>query len=245
MACSDRLSPALRLALWFTSWARGEASLDHARDGVVGADAAHDVYDAGTDTEPVPLILALGRLRARGARAATPALPVPGDPLGLGGPPDFNAEALEAGEAVVLDGPALGLVPRRAGAGVVWTVHPAEPPRHLPSVAEADVELRHAVLRTASALADLDVARWRPEVADELTGLRAAEDLALPPTVEPRAVRLLDLGARCRRIVDLALTDDGASITAAESEARRVALRPLDHAARRAVVAACSPTEGR
>jgi hypothetical protein len=235
----------VRLALWFTSWARGGVSLDHARDGVVGADAAHDVYDAGSDPEPVPLILALGRLRARGAGAATPALPVPGDPLGLGGPPSFNAEALEAGEAVLLEGTALGLVPRRAGAGVVWTVHPAEPPRHLPSVAEADAELRHAVLRTASALADLDVARWRPEVADELTGLRGAEDLALPPTVGPRAVRLLAFGVRCRRIVDLALADDGASITANEADARRAALQPLDHAARRAVVAACAPGPGR
>ena len=34
------------------------------------------------------------------AAGAGLALPEPGDPVGLGGPPAFNAEALEAGEAV-------------------------------------------------------------------------------------------------------------------------------------------------
>ena len=39
------------------------------------------------------------------AVAAGLALPAPGDPLGLAGPPAFNADALEAGEAVVANGP--------------------------------------------------------------------------------------------------------------------------------------------
>ena len=60
------------------------------------------------------LVTGLGRLRAAGADGLGVALPVEGDPLGLGGPPAFNAAALEAGEAVVARGqPALGLVPRR------------------------------------------------------------------------------------------------------------------------------------
>jgi hypothetical protein len=61
----------------------------------------------------------------------------------------------------------------------------------------------------------------------------------------PRAVRLASLSIRCRTIVDLALGDDGASTTAAEAEARRQALTPLEHAARRGLVAACTyPWEG-
>ena len=42
-------------------------------------------------------------------------------------------------------------------------------------------------------------------------------------------------------IVDLALEDDGGAISAHEIELRREALRPLDRAGRRALVAACSP----
>ena len=44
-------------------------------------------------------MLALGELRRLGASGCSLALPAPGDPLGLAGPPAFNAEALEAGEA--------------------------------------------------------------------------------------------------------------------------------------------------
>jgi hypothetical protein len=40
--------------------------------------------------------------------------------------------------------------------------------------------------------------------------------------------------------VELALEDDGGSITAAEADARTEALRPLDRAARRGLVAACT-----
>ena len=57
----------------------------------------------------VPLIVALGLLRAERATAAGIALPVPGDPLGLAGPSSFNGEVVEAGEGVVLDGADLGL----------------------------------------------------------------------------------------------------------------------------------------
>ncbi|NUR05483.1 MAG: hypothetical protein HOQ45_00570, partial [Nocardioidaceae bacterium] len=49
------------------------------------------------------------------------------------------------------------------------------------------------------------------------------------------------LATRCRTIVDLALEDDGGAVTAAEADARRDALAPLDAAARRALVATCSP----
>jgi hypothetical protein len=114
------LPDSVRLSLWFSAWCQGAASLDVARDRIVGPDAAHDVVGLPGHDETVPLILALGRLRAERATGAGLALPVPGDPLGLGGPPAFNSEALDAGEAVVLSGVDLGLVPVRAGAGVVW-----------------------------------------------------------------------------------------------------------------------------
>lgn len=245
MSTSTGLPPSARFALWFTAWTTGSASLDEARDAIVGRDAAHDVADLPDHAAPVPLILALGLLRAEGATGAGLALPVPGDPLGLAGPGDFNGEALEAGEAVVCEGIDLGLVPRRTGAGVVWTCHPAAPRRAVPDPAEAGTALRQALVHSTNALADLEVARWRPEVAEELMALRRDVVLPLPPGLPPGAVRVAALATRCRRVVDLALEDDGGSLTTREADARREALRPLDHAARRGLVAACSPTPGR
>lgn len=240
MGTSTALPRSAALALWFTGWVEGRVSLDDARDAVVGADAAHHVTGLGDDPEALPLIVALGRLRGLGAHGAGLALPLPGDPLGLAGPVPFNTAALEAEEAVVLVGVDAGLVPHVAGAGVTWVVHEASALRQVPDPAEADRALRQALLEAANALAELDVARWRPEVADELVSLRATSDIALPPGVEGRAVRLASLAARCRRIVAMALEDDGAALTAAEADRRRRALTPLDHAARRGLVAACS-----
>lgn len=234
------LPTSARFALWFSAWTAGAVSLDDARDAIVGDDAAHDVLGLPDRPDPVPLILGLGLLRAEGGREAGLALPAPGDPLGLAGPAGFNAEVVDAGQGVVVAGAEIGLVPHRTGAGVQWRCHRAVTERQVPDPSEADTMLRGALLDSARRLADLDVARWRPEVADELMALRRHVDLVFPQGMAPRAVRLAGLAARCRSIVELALEDDGASITAAEADSRREALRPLDHAARRGLVAACA-----
>lgn len=230
------------LALWFSAWATGAVSLDDARDAIVGEDTAHDVAGLPGEDGVVPLVLALGLLRSARTTGAGIALPIPGDPLGLAGPSDFNTRALEAGEGVVFDGADIGLVPRRAGPGVVWSYYQATSHRQVPDPAEADTTLRNAVLTAADTLADLDVARWRPEVADELMALRRAADFHFPHGMAPRALKLVSLSTRCRTIVDLALEDEdeGAAISAFEADRRRAALSPLDHAARRGLVAACS-----
>ena len=237
---SPPLPLSARFALWFSAWAAGSTSLDDTRDAIVGDDAAHDVVGLPGSQESAPLIVALGLLRTHRAVGAGIALPVPGDLLGLAGPSDFNLDVVDAGEGVVLDGADLGLVPHRAGAGVVWTCHHAVSLRQVPDPSEADQSLRQALVRTTDVLADLDVARWRPEVADELMALRRHADYVFPTAMAPRAVRLASLATRCRTIVELALEDDGGSISAVEAEARRRALAPLDHAARRGLVAACS-----
>jgi hypothetical protein len=241
---AEGVPDSARLALWFSAWCAGRASLDEARDAVVAGDAAHDVVGLPGADGSVPLILALGAFRAERAVAAGLALPEPGDPLGLAGPPAFNAEALEVGEAVVLDGPDLGLVPVRAGAGVVWRCLLASSRRQVPDLGEADTALRAALPQAADALAELDVARWRPEVADELMALRRPQPLAVPDGTSARAQRMIALASRCRLIVALALEDEGGSVTAGEADRRRTVLLPLDRAARRALVAACSQPFG-
>ena len=239
------LPMSANLALWFSAWVSGRVSLDDARDAIVGDDTAHHVAGLPGQDDAVPLILALGRLRAEGATGAGLALPVPGDPLGLAGPVPFNNDVLEAGEGVVLSGCDGGLVPHRAGAGVVWTYHRATSRRQVPDPGEADTSLRRALLTAANTLAELEVARWRPEVADELMALRSTSDLRFPPETGARAVKLASLSVRCIRIVDLALADDGGAVSASEADRRRAALSPLDHAARRGLVAACSAPWGR
>ena len=162
------------MAWWLTAWLRGHEVTDHVLAALTG-DEAHVVTGLA---EPGSLFDLLVHARGSGADHAGLALPVEGDPLGLGGPRALNDAALEAGEAVVL--PGLGLVPSVTGSGVEWTALPAQR-RHLPDVGEADRGLRSGLTEVADRLADLDVARWRPEVADALM------DLHRPPAVAVRA----------------------------------------------------------
>lgn len=237
---SSVLPASARLAWWGTAWLRGQVVTDLLIDAVLGEDATHAVAgldDAGgTDT----LVVALGRLRTSGASGFGAALPAEGDPVGLGGPRAFNSAALEVGEAVVVTGTGVGLVPQRVGAAVTWVAHPADR-RQLPDVGEADRTLRQALLDSADALARLDVARWRPEVADRLMNLRHRAPLHAPDGVPARCVELAARGLQALEITDLALEDDGGAVSAYEMEARRGALVPLARAGRRALVAACSP----
>ena len=133
-----------------------------------------------------------------------------------------------------------GLVPRRVGPTVEWTAYPAAR-RQVPDVGEADRELRVTLLAAAATLADLDVARWRPEVADELLNLRRRSVPAAPPGVPARCAELAARGLQALGIADLALEDDGGALTRPMAEQRRAAIAPLDLAGRRALVAACSP----
>lgn len=174
----------------------------------------------------------LAAVRSAAPDGAGLALPVPGDLLGLGGPPALNAAAVEAGEAVVAGG--VALVPVGGG----FEQFPAERPQ-LPDLGESDRSLRQALLTTADGLARLDVARWNPDLADELLDVRRGE-VSAPPGTPPRCVDLAARGSRALGICDLASRDDGGALTARDADVRLELLRPLERAARRAIVSACS-----
>ena len=78
-------------------------------------------------------------------------------------------------------------------------------------------------------------------------GGRRADEPAPPPRLKPppgtpeRCVDLAGRALQARAIVDLALEDDGGAVSATEVAARWAALQPLGAAARRGLVAACSP----
>ncbi|MFH7598871.1 hypothetical protein WDV06_27820 [Streptomyces racemochromogenes] len=241
-----------RLAAWGNALLAGHVSPDEAASSIVGEDASHRVAGLPGEPGPVGLTLALGRLRALGVTGLRVALPVPGHPLGLSGPPEFNAAALEAEEAVVCAGAALGLVPEVAEAGpvgdvhvsVVWRCLPVRetPPADVPSLGEAERELAEALREATVVLTRLDVAASGPVAEAALSAYRARAEAGrevLAPGYPARAVRVLALAQRVDLLVSLAYErGHGGAVAASEMAARAEALRPVERVARRALVAA-------
>ena len=135
----------------------------------------------------------------------------------------------------------IGLLP---GIRNAWQAHQVLPGGgvDLPLLAEADRGLTETLRETAEELVRLDVARWRPEVAQAVANIRegAGPAASLPPGLPNRAYRVLALALRVGAIVEVAGEDPGGAVTAAEMASRAAALAPLATASRRALVAACN-----
>ncbi|WP_188777826.1 hypothetical protein [Marmoricola endophyticus] len=227
------------LAGWLGACLSGGAHPEEMLDALGTDEVLHRV--TGLAPDPLTLVMTVAELRARGARWVGLALPVPGDPVGLAGPADVNAAALDAGQAVLVrtGDVAVALVPEEAEEAVTWLARPAATPRPL-DPGEAGQALRLDLHRTTAQLVDLDVARWSPEVADALMALRDGTALPLPPSYDARRRAAVERAVTCLAIVDLARESESAAVSAAEIERRRSALDPLERSARHALVAACS-----
>jgi hypothetical protein len=243
------LPRSVRLAAWGTCWLASQATLDEVVARVQGDDEPHTVTEMPPRHVPSSLGTGLGMLRADGARALRVALPRPGDPQGLAGPRQLTIEAVAAGEAILCVGAPIALVPEVRSFGppgdqghlVSWGWRDAEPPPPGPTLREADRALAEELLAASSTLAGLDVAAWRPEVAQLLDDLRSgavAEPLPrpFPATAQALAARAV----RVLTVVEVALDDDGLSLTAGSVGTRRAALTRLERAARHALAAACN-----
>ncbi|MBD7981756.1 hypothetical protein [Oerskovia merdavium] len=183
-------------------------------------------------------------------------LPAPGDPLGV--PSVVSADATDAEECLLVQSPegAWALVPEVTAFGSVYetghlvTWHVATVPTWRTQVlaavgtlADAERDLRVALLTATEALASLDVARWREDAAETIAALRSTTppDWPLPAArseSDARRVRVLAQAARLRAIVDLATADDGGAVNLWQADQRSTALREVDRAARRAMSAA-------
>jgi hypothetical protein len=227
---------SLRFVTWFNAWLFGHTSLDDARDRIVAADAGHQMAGLPGAEDPVPLVLALGGLRNAGATRAALSLPEAGDPVGLAGPAAFTEAAVDAGEAVLLLGSGLGAVPEVAGGGVLWRLRAADPPIGPSDVATADRELRQAFLETLEAVRDIDPLGWPAQRRPE-GGLPARAADLLAPGYSTRAVRLAAAAGPWRAVTCSVLSDPA---FANGRDERRAALRSLDRAVRRALIAACA-----
>ncbi|WP_225754241.1 hypothetical protein [Actinotalea sp. Marseille-Q4924] len=246
------LPRSVHLALWTRYVGAGAESLRHALDAVQGDDEPHAVV--ADDDAPVGdgTLGSLVATWASGVRTAAAVLPVPGDPAGA--PAGAGAAALEVGECVLVETPdgAFAAVPEVRAFGtdlepghlVTWHVRRVPPWSTallgvLGTPAEAEQELRHALLQATDALTSLDVARWRPDAAAAIARLRGdtAPAWHLPPQLDARRVRVLTLAARLRGVVALATSDDGGAVNLWQADQRSTALREIDHAARRALSA--------
>jgi hypothetical protein len=220
------------LATWLDACRRGDAGPDDLAAVVRGDDPRHLVSGLGEGG-----VVELDELPARLDGPISLALPAPGDPVGLGGPPALNLAAMDAGQAVVVGG--VGLVPVEDARTIVWTAQPAA---RVPWVDEREtaIELRTALSEVTMRLVDLDVASWQPEIPDLLMNLRKRPRLPLPPGYDARRVETVERAVLCLDIVDLATSGDGGAVSSYEMDQRRAALGDLHRAARRALVGACS-----
>ena len=199
----------------------------------------------------------LTRLRAAGVARLRLVLPAPGDVVGLPPPGAFTRAALTASEGVLAlrpDGTGTGLVPALTHHGspfdgtvttVAWTAYAVvvRGPDPGPFLHDAEHDLRRGVVEAVSALRTLDVARWRPEVAQALDDLRSQarrglDDDELPGSYPQRARQVLVQARQLGAVVSLALQDTGGAMDGREAVGREQALRELGRLVRRARVAA-------
>jgi hypothetical protein len=235
--------PAGRFAVWSTAWLTGRTSYDEALDALLG-ETAHRVVGLPGTTEAVPLGWALTALRSLGERRFRLVLPVPGDVRGLPPIPALTTLALESGQATV--GERLALVPEAAGPEAVeWTAFDLTAAAPVPPPVEGSLrsvsgELDLAVGDAARTLAQLDLARWNPEVPALLAGLaKRTQAPGLPLDTDPLALSVLGRAQRLAKVLDLAMADaPGAAVNHAQAAARDDALRPLADAVRHAITAA-------
>ncbi len=246
--------PSATFAVWCAAWLHGAAASDDALDALQAWGEAHEVVAADPGTaeafaipltgsvpaQPAALLTALRRLKAQDARLV---LPVPGDVRGLGGGGPLAEAALRTGEAATFPGIGYGVVPQPIAEGLLrWTVYPLAVPVPAESVGlgEAENALTDAVRTSAGALQEMEVARERPGVRDELSArLRSAPRPDWPRGTPGRALRVLQRADEVGAILALALTDEpGSAVSASAADRRAEALRPLSDAVRTARVAA-------
>lgn len=231
-----------RLVAWGNAVLASRCSPDEAARRVVGSDLRHEVVGLPSVDEQTTLTVLLARLRGLGVTSLRLVLPVPGDASGLPGPATFNTEALAAGEVVLAVGAPLGLLPAVELRTVRWLVSPVERDAErvaAPTLSEARRRLLEELAAVTEALVELDVARWRPELAEALVELRCgAEDTALAPGYPSRAVEVASMARRLATVVRLAAGDDGAAVSAGEMGLRAGLLGDLAAACRAAECAA-------
>ena len=272
--------PSVSLSVWANAWLAGLAAPDDVLDALSLWAPRHSVtaYDsvaAGRTGLPWPdltddgAVSMLQTLRtaagpATGEPSMSVAVPVPGDVRGLPAGTQFQIDAIEAGEAILVSrigGDAVGLVPDFVYAdgdpdyddseyaeptSLSWTVYsmPSAPVPEYWDLGHAEHDLRSAVRSAADALttlragatADVDDPRGMVEQI-----LEAGRPHRAPDHAPTRALRVLEQAAHVDAIITVSagLMPIGFQ-SSSEMQLANDALRPLGGVVRSARLAAVS-----
>ncbi|MGI9125960.1 MAG: hypothetical protein ACR2JM_14570 [Mycobacterium sp.] len=273
--------PSVSLSVWANAWLAGQAAPDDVLDALSAWAATHSVtaYDAVaagrtglpwpdlTDGGTMSLLQTIRTVAGRRGQDGWPdrpaislALPVPGDVRGLPAGTQFQSDALDAGEAVLVTsarGESIGLVPvfewdddedTSWPSSLAWSVYslPSAPLRDHLDLGEAEYAMRSAVRSAAEALGALQLAPGSEDpraLVEEV--LQANGHHRIPDHAPDRAVRVLSTAAHVDAII--AVGSGVATVgTQSASEARIAdsALRPLSAVVRSAREAAVSAILG-
>ena len=268
--------PSVSLSVWTNAWLAGQAAPDDVLDALSDWAPAHSVaaYDAvaaGRTGLPWPDMDGTGAMSLlQTVRAATGprtsdglsnspsialALPVPGDVRGLPAATQFQADALDTGEAVLVraaDGTAIGLVPtfecdeedESLVHTLLWSVYslPDFPVSDHMDLGEAEYALRPAVRSAAEALDGLQLVAGGEDpraLGEEV--LQASCHHRTPDHAPDRAIRVLNTAAHVDAIITVSsgVAPIGTQ-SASQAHIADAAIRPLASVVRAARSAAVS-----
>ena len=268
--------PSVSLSVWTNAWLAGQAAPDDVLDALSDWAPAHSVaaYDAvaaGRTGLPWPDMDGTGAMTLlQTVRAATGprtsdgwsnspsialALPVPGDVRGLPAATQFQADALDTGEAVLVraaDGTAIGLVPtfecdeedESLVHTLLWSVYslPDFPVSDHMDLGEAEYALRSAVRSAAEALDGLKLVAGGEDpraLVEEV--LQASCHHRTPDHAPDRAIRVLNTAAHVDAIITVSsgVAPIGTQ-SASQAHIADAAIRPLASVVRAARSAAVS-----
>ena len=271
--------PSVSFSVWANAWLAGQAAPDDVLDALsawapIHSVTAYDAVAAGRTGLPWPDVDAAGAMSllqtvrtAAGPRCATswparPAidlvLPVPGDVRGLPAGTQFQRDALDVGEAIVVrapEGEAIGLVPAFECGDedesavpeitvLSWSVYslPGGPAPDQIELGDAEYALRSAVRSAAETLGSLQPVPGCEDpraLVEEL--LQAGSFHRIPDHAPDRALRVLSTAAH----VDAIIAVSGgptpiATQSVSEEQIADAAIRPLATVVRAARSAAVS-----
>jgi hypothetical protein len=271
--------PSVSLSVWSNAWLAGQAAPDDVLDALsawapIHSVTAYDAVAAGRtglpwpDVDPAGAMSLLQTVRtAVGRRGdlswpARPSidlvLPVPGDVRGLPAGTQFQRDALDVGEAIVVrapEGEAIGLVPAFECSDddesavpditvLSWSVYsvPGGPVPDQLDLGEAEFALRSAVRSAAETLGSLQPLPGCEDpraLVDEL--LQAGSLHRIPDHAPDRALRVLTTAAHVDAIIAVSAGPTPiATHSASAEQIADAAMRPLSTVVRAARTAAVS-----
>jgi hypothetical protein len=235
---------AFHLACWANSWLAGGAAVDDVADALTADGRAHHAYAGDAEAlvaldspDMEPMLWALTALRRAGTDLFVAALPVPGQLIGLAGPPGFNVDAVAAGSAAIACGSGLSLLPSVVGAGVQWQVRAAHAPPPV-DVREAEQTLAELMLSLSRSRADESWAGPAGDVPSPADLRFELGRLQLPPTLSSRARQLAERAVQCWSVAESALATPALHSFSGSPDAGRAGGRVSTHDLRALSVAA-------